>query len=387
VVLSVKAIEAAKPRAKPYKLSDRDGLYLHIAPTGRKTWRANYVHSGKQKTSSFGAFPDVSLADAREKNRLRKLEVKDQKVHPSSSKHVRTFQETALEWLKIKVPSLKNPKHQAQLLSTLEMYVFQSVGSKRLDEITRTDLVAIVRAMSDKGIAETADRVAGRIRMVFDYAIDCGDIEKHPATGLSRVIAPRKVVPMPSIKPSQTGKLLFDILSYPERVTRLGLLLVARCVPRDNEIRSMKFSDIVWKDKLWVIPGEQMKMGIPHVVPLSKQVLELLPKAGTSDFVLESPLRPGHSISENTLLFALYRLGYKGQMTTHGFRSLFSTVLNESGLFPSDAIERQLAHEETNKVRGSYNHAEYLEQRKEMMQWYSDWLDTQLENFKISSSG
>jgi integrase len=388
MVLSVKGIEAAKPKDKPYKLSDRDGLYLYIAPTGRKSWRSNYIELGKQKTVNFGGYPEVGLSEAREKNRLRKLEAKQRKNHiAKTGRKIRTFKEAGLDWLRVKLPTLKNPKHQIQMRNTIEVYVFPTIGEKPLDEITRSDLISIVRFMSDKGIADSAGRIAGRIRMILDYAIDCGDIESHPASGLSRVIAPRKKIAMASIKPSQAGKLLSDILSYPEKVTQLGLLLAAHCFPRDNELRSMRFSDIRWNEKLWVIPEEQMKMGKTHVVPLSQQVLKLLPEFGTSDFVLESPFKPGHSISENTLLFALYRLGYKGLMTTHGFRSLASTVLNESGLFPSDAIERQLAHSETDKVRQSYNSAEYLDQRKEMMQWYSNWLDTQLENFKNSSSG
>ncbi len=215
--------------------------------------------------------------------------------------------------------------------------------------------------------------------MVLNYAVDEGHSESHPATGLTRVINERKrKKPMASIDPVLAPQLMAAIDGYAEPVTRLGLLLMAHTFVRVGELRGMRWSELVKGDPVWVVPEERMKLRIPHVVPLSAESLRLLEAlrlhTGTTEYVFESPLRPGHPISENTLLFALYRLGYRGQMTAHGFRSLASTVLNGSGLHSKDAIERQLAHKETDEVRGAYNRAEYLPERREIMRWWSEWL-------------
>jgi integrase len=380
MILTIKKIESLKPKEKAYKVSDGGGLYLYVSTAGSKVWRTDYNIDGKYKTHTYAKYPDVGLMEARKLHAV----FKDK---PSSGRRAKqTFKEVAEGWFKIKLPSLKNPKHQIQTANTLERYAFPSIGDKPIDTITRQDLISIVKAMSDKGIADSAERVASRMRMIFDFAVDCGEIEHHPAAGLSRVIAPQKSVPMPSIHPTQAGELLFKIDQYGEPVTRLGLLLAARCFARDKELRALRVEHVKLDERVIVVPGELMKMGKPHVIPLSRQVVKLLTEHRATNFLLESPFKRERPISENTLLFALYRLGYRGEMTTHGFRSLASTVLNESGLFKDDAIERQLAHDETNKVRKAYNRAEYLEERVEMMQWYSDWLDQQLANY-LKGSG
>ena len=226
---------------------------------------------------------------------------------------------------------------------------------------------------------ETAHRVAGRIAAVFDYAIDVGHIEAHPASGLVRVLQSRKVKkPMASIPPTETGALLRAIEGYDEPVTRLGLQLLAHTFVRVGELRYMRWSELREDGAVWVVPGERMKLRLPHVVPLSQQARAVLASlhvlSGDREFVLNSPVRPGHPISENAFLFALYRLGYRGRMTAHGFRVLASTVLNEQSGFAHDVIERQLAHKETDAVRAAYNRAEYLDTRRELMRWWGGGL-------------
>lgn len=373
MTLTVKAVEAAKPRGKGYKLADGAGLYLFITPAGGKSWRANYQRAGKQATRTYGRWPEMSLADARKAHAAAR--------EPQAAMVVAapTFEAMARAWLKIKLPTLSNGKHQIQVENTLERFVLPALGSRPINTIKRAELVAVVQAVQVDGRIETAHRVAGRISAVFDYAQDAGHIESHPAAGLVRVLQSRKVKkPMASIPPDESGSLLQAISGYDEPVTRLGLQLLAHTFVRAGELRSMRWDELREDGAVWVIPAERMKLRLPHVVPLSRQARELLASLnlinGDRSFVLDSPLRPGHPISENTLLFALYRLGYRGKMTAHGFRALASTVLNEQSGFSHDVIERQLAHKETDAVRAAYNRAEYLPARRELMQWWADWL-------------
>lgn len=376
--LTVRAIEAAKPRDKGYKLADGAGLYLYITPAGGKSWRANYMRGGKQATRTYGRWPDLSLADA------RKAHAAARDVGESAAeKTAPTFEAVARDWLKLKLPTLSNGKHQIQVENTLERFAFPVFGKTPIDALRRADLVAAVQAVQVDGRIETAHRVAGRITAVFDYAQDVGLLELHPAAGLVRVLQSRKVKkPMASIPPVEAGALLRAIADYDEPVTRLGLQLLAHTFVRVGELRGMRWDELREDGAVWVIPADRMKLRLPHVVPLSAQARQVLASLqvlnGDRDFVLNSPLRPGHPISENTFLFALYRIGYRGRMTAHGFRALASTVLNEQSGFAHDVIERQLAHKETDAVRAAYNRAEYLPQRRELMQWWANWLAAQV---------
>lgn len=368
--LTVRAVEAAKPKDKPYKMADGQGLYLFISPTGAKSWRANFTVQGKQQTRTYGRYPEMSLADAREAHRAARDTKPDTTTTP-------TFEEVAKAWMLKHLPSLSNPKHRIQVENTLETFAYPKLGKTPISELRRADLVQAVESVGSR--VETAHRVAGRITAVFNYAQDAGILESHPAANLTRVLTPRKVKkPMASIPPAEAGQLLRAIRGYPDLVTRLGLLLMAHTFVRVGELRGFAKSELRENGAVWVVPEERMKMGLPHVVPLSVQaqaiVTQLTEMTGT-DLLLDSPAKPGQPISENTLLFALYRLGYKGRMTVHGFRALASTVLNEQSPFSHDVIERQLAHKETDAVRAAYNRAEYLPQRRELMAWWSAWLE------------
>ena len=220
--------------------------------------------------------------------------------------------------------------------------------------------------------------MAGRIAAVFEYAQDVGALEVHPAGNLVRVLQSRKVKkPMASIDPAEAPALLAAIKGYDEPITRLGLQLLALTFVRVGELRGMRWTEVIEDGAVWVVPAARMKLRLPHVVPLSAQARAVLAQleliTGSAEHVFEPPIRPGHPISENTFLFALYRLGYRGRMTAHGFRALASTVLNEQSGFARDVIERQLAHKETDAVRAAYNRAEYLPQRREMMEWWGAW--------------
>ncbi len=370
--LTVKAIDAAKPEVKPYKLNDADDLYLYVATSGSKTWRANYRSEGKYKTVTYGRYPEITLSEARKLNENRRAQ----------GTKLPTFTKVFEDWLPTKTSELTNAKHIKQVEETVRKNVLPYIGNMTIDAIPRAKMIEIVKRLADT--PETASRVAGRISMIFDYAVDSGLIEYHGAADLSRVIAKAKTKPMPSIPPAEAGKLLADIHNYEEEITKLGLLLAAHTFVRVGELLGMRWDELKEKEHIWVIPQDRMKMDIPHVVPLSESVRGILKQlyayTGNSALVLESFIKPGHPISENTLLFALYRLGYRGRHTVHGFRALASSVLNEHSPFKEDVIERQLAHKEKDKVRAAYNRAEFLPQRIELMTWWSNWLNQQLKD-------
>lgn len=377
MTLTARMIEQAKPAQKPYKLADRQGLYLYVAPSGLKSWRKNYRRGGKQATKTFGRWPGMSLADARAACAV----FSDDEAQPKP--RAALFEEVCQAWLRVHLPTLSNAKHRAQVQATVEQYALPALGKLPVDAITRKQFVAVVQSVDAMGITETAHRVAGRIRAIMDFAVDSGLIDSHAASNLTRVLQARQVKRhMACVPLDEVPQLLADIDGYPEVQTRLALQLLALTFVRTTELRQMHWSELKEEGKVWVVPGERMKLRLPHVVPLSHQALKVLDDLRElaregCPLVFESFKARNHPISENTLLFALYRLGYRGRMTGHGFRALASTALNELSPFKRDVIERQLAHKESDEVRSAYNRAEYLPQRRELMQWWADWLDEQ----------
>ena len=374
-MLTNKQIDGAKPTGRAFKLADLDGLYLYVSPTGTKSWRFNFKLSGRQQTKTYGRYPLMGIAEARRVHHDFK--------YRDGTEAESTFREVAEQWMKIHLPKLRNIKHQKQIASTLEQFVYPAIGGEKIGTIKRKALASVVQAIDERGTVETAHRVAGRIKQVFDYAVDIGEIENNPAVGLTRVLRTVVSKPMTALPMNEVPDLLRAIQGYDEPVSRLGLLLLAHTFVRTRELTLARWEEFDLKNKVWVIPESRMKLKRPHVVPLSRQVLSLLEDVASLTFssglLLESPVRRKQSISENTLLFALYRLGYRGRMTGHGFRSVASSALNESGLWQAEAIERQLAHKEADDVRAAYNRAEYFDQRVRMMQWWSDQLDNFLQ--------
>jgi integrase len=233
MTLTVKAVEAAKPREKAYKLADAHGLYLFVSPAGAKSWRANYIAAGKQKTKTYGLYPALSLADARKEHSATREAPQATTVAP-------TFETVARDWLKAKLPTLSNGKHQIQIENTLERYAFPLLSSRPIDAISRSELVTVVRAAQAGGKIETGHRVASRISAVFDFAQDTGLLQQHGATGLTRVLIARKTKkPMASIPAEEAGALMRAIDCYEDSVTRLGLQLLAHTFVRVGELRGM----------------------------------------------------------------------------------------------------------------------------------------------------
>lgn len=392
-MLTIKQIDSLKPKAHQYKVADMAGLYLVVTPRNIKSWRYNYKDSqDKYKTKTYGLYPEISLAKARLLNSEFKDEQARLKLHGLTESRVMTFKQFVEDkWYKHHLPDLKSQKHKAIIQASMDQYVFEKIGDKPLDKITRKELVELVQGIQSKGVVETANRIASRLGQVFTHAVNTDEIQLHPATNLCSVLRTPVRTHMPCVDVSEAKDLFQAIKSYDEPVTRLGLILLALTFVRTTELRYFERKEI--KDgRFWVIPGERMKTVTgktpkPHVVPLTKFALSIIKEleqyTGDDKYVLGSLKRPNHPISENTLLFALYRLGYRGKMTGHGFRALASTVLNNETLdgrrrFDKDWIERQLAHNEIDDVRASYNRAEYLEHRVAMMQFYSDWIEAQL---------
>jgi integrase len=389
--LTAKTIENAKARATPARLWDSGGLYVEVAPSGGKWWRWNYRFEGKEKRVSFGTFPDVSIRAARDKrDDARKLlkSGTDPSIHRQAEKHKKqqaatnSFEALAREWYD-KQATLWTPNHGADVLRRLEGNLFPQLGALPVSEIDAPALLAAVRTVESRGEHDLAHRMIGVAGQVFRYAIACGRCKRDPSRDLRGALTPHKPRNQHAIKQDELPALLTAIDGYPavgEKQTALALRLLCLTFVRTAELIGAEwaeFADLEGKAPTWIIPAERMKMKLEHMVPLSGQAVAILRElraiAGDSRYILPDRNRD-KPISNNTLLFALYRLGYKGKMTGHAFRAVASSLLNETGYRP-DVIERQLAHKELNKARASYNRAEYLPERRAMMQRWADMVD------------
>jgi len=382
-------IRNAKAKEKQYKLSDERGLYLLVGKTGRKYFRFDYRFFGKRKTMALGVYPDVSLAEARERrDEARKLIQKG--VDPSQLKKeakkmlkelvVNNFEAIAREWFE-KNTNIWTKKHSSTVIRRLEFNVFPLVGSRPIKLITAPELLEVLRKIESRGAIETAHRVKQICGQVFRYAIATGRAERDPSADLKGALTPVESKSMATItNPQKIGGLLRAIDDYDGQImTMCALRLAPLTFVRPGELRHAEWSEIDLDNAAWKIPAHKMKMKLPHIVPLSKQavdiLLEIKPITGNGRYIFPSLRSTARPMSNNTVNAALRRMGYaKDEMTGHGFRAMASTVLNEQG-WPSDVIERQLAHVEGNSVRAAYNHAQHLPERQKMMQAWADFLD------------
>ncbi len=383
------AVRNAKPRERPFKLFDGRGLYLEVAPSGGKWWRFKYRIDGKEKRISLGVYPDVSLKEARERREAaRKLVAAG--VDPSEARkaerlarrevRANSFETVAREWF-AKRSSVWSEGHARRIIRRLERDVFPYIGLRPVGEISAPELLKVLRRIENRGAVETAHRALQECGQIFRYAIATGRAERDVAADLRGALQPVKGRHHPSITdPKKLGELLRAIDGYEgSPITRCALQLAALTFVRPGELRRAEWSEVSFDAAEWRIPAEKMKARRPHIVPLSRQALkaleELHPLTGYGRFLFPSVRTETRPMSENTVNAALRRLGYtKDEMTGHGFRSIASTLLHEQG-WPPDAIERQLAHAERNSVRAAYNYAEYLPERREMMQAWADYLD------------
>ncbi|HEX5362386.1 MAG TPA: integrase arm-type DNA-binding domain-containing protein [Fluviicoccus sp.] len=383
MALSDSACRNAKADGKQKKLSDGGGMYLLVLPTGGKSWRLGYRFDGKQKAISLGPYPAVSLAEARAKREAAKKLLaagKDPNIksEPAQSD---TFESFARRWHDNEKGGWVQA-HAERVLSRMERDVFPEIGAKAITAIEAPDILALLRKVEDRGALDISKRLRQSIGAVFRFAIAEGKAKHNPAADVGDALKPKpKVKHFASLKAGEIPDLLARIDAYDgEAQTRLALLLTLHTFVRTSEARFAawpEFEDLDGPAPLWRIPGSRMKMGREHLVPLTPQVVDILRELRA--------LNGGHYLfpgaggrgvmSQNTMIFALYRMGYHSKLTVHGFRSMASTILNEAH-FNRDWIERQLAHAEDDEVRGAYNAAEWLPGRREMMKWWSDYLTT-----------
>ncbi|PAQ11111.1 tyrosine-type recombinase/integrase [Mesorhizobium temperatum] len=379
--LTDSACRAAKAEGSAKKLSDGGGLYLYLPPSGSKAWRMNYRFAGKQKTLSFGLYPRVTLADARALRENAKRALADG-VDPAVIKGKTatgahdSFEAIAREWHGAQESSWV-PAHAERVLSRLVRDVFPDLGERSVPSITAPEILEVLRKVEARGALDVTKRLRQSIGAVFRYAIATSRAVHDPIADLRGALkATPKPVHMASLKANEIGDFLGRLSTYDgERQTALSIEFIMHTAVRTNELRFGRWPEI--DGDLWRIPAERMKAGRDHLVPLTKQSKRLLGElkkiAGDSEWIVPGA-RGGKPLSANTMIFACYRMGMHGRLTIHGLRSSFSTIANESGLWSADAIEWALAHSSGNKVRSSYNHAAYLDERRRLMAWWSDYL-------------
>ncbi len=391
------AVRNAKPQAKAYKLSDGGGLYLEVLPTGGKSWRMKYRLNGQEKRIVFGLWPDVTLKQARQRrDEARSLvaggidpgaSIKQEKAEARAN--AVTFEKVAREWL-AKISPTWVDSHADKMTRRFEVELFPWLGALPIKDIKAAELLAVIRRIEARGAKDTARRMMQSTGQVFRYAVACGLAERDISADLRGALPPRNVKHHASVTdPKEVARLLRFIENYTGSfVVRCALRLAPLVFLRPGELRKGEWSEIDFDKAEWRIPAERMKMNEQHLVPLSTQALSILrelhPLTGSGKYIFPGRGSAAIPMSENTLNAALRYLGFdKTEMTSHGFRSMASTLLNELG-WPHDAIERQLAHGERDTVRAAYNYAQYLPERRRMMQSWGDYLDTLKAGAKIT---
>ncbi|MDM3050957.1 tyrosine-type recombinase/integrase [Citrobacter sp. CK183] len=385
--LTARQISTAKPTEKPYKLSDGGGLYLLVNPNGSRYWRMKYRYAGKEKLLSIGVYPDVTLAEARDKRTEAKRmlaagddpsEVKQAAREAKSLAVNNSFELLALEWHEHKKPNWSSG-YADDILEYLRKDIFPYIGKKAVTDIKPMTMLSVLKKMEERGVLDKLKKTRQACRQIFTYAIITGRAEFNPVADLAGALKTPKQQHFPHLMPAQIGPFIQAVNAYTgSKATRAATLLLMYTSVRTIELRASEWVEFDLDNDLWQIPKERMKMRRPHLVPLSRQVkshlLELKEITGWGKYVFPGRNDARKPMSEASINQVIKRIGFAGKVTGHGFRHTMSTVLHEKG-FNSAWIEAQLAHADRNTIRGTYNHAQYLDGRREMLQWYADYLD------------
>lgn len=388
-------VKNAKPKESPCKLNDGKGLYLHISPSGKKTWRYRYKIMGTESVLVIGVYPPMTLLDARVEGEAMRQKVKAG-INPSKERQIvkeslerekgkkilaiiNSFENIAYEWHD-REKGRWSKGHAMAVIETLRADVFPAIGQIAIDQITPPMIMDIIRTIESRDALVVAQKVLQRMTAVFRYAVQTGRATYNPATEMKGVVKKRPVQHHPMISPEELPKFLQTLISADIHITtKLALEFAILTAARTGEVRGAIWDEIDLDSCTWKITAERMKMKMAHTVPLSIQAVAILNRMkilfGDNGYIfpgIRSAINK--QLSENTLLYAMYRMGYHGKATVHGFRAVFSTIANEAGFNP-DAIERQLAHRERDQVRAAYHRSEYLPERKAMMQAWADHLD------------
>ena len=398
------SIKQSKAKERQYKLTDGEGMYLRIYPNGSKYWQLQYWFDGKQKVLSFGVWPDVSLKEAREKRYETKKKIKDG-INPIEEKRQErqvaldqikqdglekqkketTFRKVAQEWYK-RISLKWSEKHTKDVLRSLEYYVYPDFGERPIAEITKQDVITNLRKLESQGKYETCYRVRQRLEAIFEYAEIEGNCIGNPANNLQKIFTkpqPKNHASLPiSELPVFLKKIVDDSGAFP--TTKLAMMFMIHVFVRTNSLRHAMWNDFKLEcdEPLWIVPDYDMKNKIEFHVPLSSQSVNILEEmkmfSGPDGFVFPQVRYQQKAMSNNTLLYISNRLGYAGRSTIHGFRKVASTSLHESGLWNYDVVEKQMSHLVGTKVSRAYNKAEHLKERRKMLEWWSNYIDSLL---------
>lgn len=384
--LTARQVSTARPMEKAYKLADGGGLYLLVNPNGSRYWRMKYRYAGKEKLLSIGVFPDVTLAEAREKRVEAKRMLaagNDPSVAKQAAKEERarevnnSFELLALEWHEHKKPNWSSG-YADDILEYLRKDIFPYIGKKAITDIKPMDMLSVLRKMEERGVLDKLKKTRQACRQIFTYAVITGRAEFNPVADLAGALKTPKQQHFPHLQASELGQFIEAVKNYSgSKVTQNATLILMYTGVRTIELRAAEWQEFDFKNDLWQIPKERMKMRRPHLVPLSNHVkamlLDVQSLTGRGKYVFPGRNDAGKPMSEASINQVIKRVGYDGRATGHGFRHTMSTILHEQG-FNTAWIEAQLAHADKNTIRGTYNHAQYLEGRREMMQWYADFL-------------
>ncbi|MDE8756754.1 tyrosine-type recombinase/integrase [Pectobacterium polaris] len=380
-------VRSAKPEDKAYKLTDGEGMHLMVHPNGSKYWRLQYRFDGKQKTLALGVYPEITLSEARQRRDEAKRQIATG-TDPSEQKKVdkqlrqtlvdNTFKAIALEWHEYKRPNWSKG-YAEDLMEAFENDIFPDIGKRPIAEIKPLEMLTSLRKLEKRGVLDKLRKIRQACNQVFRYAIVTGRAENNPASELASALPPPKATHYPHLLPDELPDFLRALSTYSgSRVTQLATRILMLTGVRTIELRQAEWKEFDFEKGLWEVPKERMKMRRPHLVPLSNQVIDALQQlyAVTGRYNLVFPGRNDITkpMSEASINQVLKRIGYHGKATGHGFRHTMSTILHEQG-YNTAWIELQLAHVDKNTIRGTYNHAQYLEQRRGMLQWYGDFVD------------
>ena len=393
-MLTAIQVRNAKAKEKDYKITDSKGLFLHVAASGKKTWRYRYeLPPGKESTFVIGEYPTLSLeaaraervtlremikaginpADARKQEKQTKVEAREAEKKLAAN----TFEVVAREWHQQQLNRWA-PATAKGVLVCLERNALPFLGDKQVDQITPPMVLEALRAVENRGALGMARKTIQAINGVLRYAVQTGKATYNPASDMRGVLKAQKVRHRTMVPPEEMPGFLKALAAGDiHSTTKSAIQFTILTATRSGEVRYATWAEIDFEQRLWAIPAERMKMKSPHTVPLSKQAVAILDRMkilyGDKGLIFPGIHYPNKPLSENTMLYGLYRIGYHSKATMHGFRALFSTVANEAGFNP-DAIERQLAHREKNAIRAAYHRSEYLPERIKMMQWWADHL-------------
>jgi integrase len=397
MMLTDTGIRKAKAKVKAYRIGDEKGLYLWITPSGGKLWRWKYRFNRAEKLMSFGQYPDVSLALARERHAAARTLLAtgiDPMVQRKAAKtaqlalSVNSFQSVAALWM-THWREGKSPRHVDYVRRRLDADILPRLGARPVGEIEASELVAMAKAIEERGARDLAKRALETAGQVFRHAVAHNYARRNPASEIQPgdILKSAHKVNYARVDAKELPALLKAVEVYRGTpVTRLAMKLMSLTFVRTSELTGARWAEFDMDAARWDIPAERMKMDTPHIVPLARQAIEVLEMlrtlTGESVWLFPGDRSPSKPMSNNTILKALERMGYKGRMTGHGFRGLASTILHEKG-YSHDHIELQLAHAPRNAVSAAYNHALYLEPRAKIMQDWADYLEFTLRGGKV----